>query len=428
MNERYRVEHRTWRVAAAFALAVALAVLLPGLGVRWLAAAGPWPQAPSQEAAVAARPTAWMNLAGTPPMGWNSWNRFHCDVSEQLIRETADTIASNGMREAGYHYVVIDDCWQVARDANGTIVPDAKRFPSGMKALADYVHGKGLKFGLYSDAGSKTCQGRPGSSGYEVEDARQYAAWGVDYLKYDWCNTDGVDPKIAYTTMRDALRAMGRPIVFSMCEWGRSRPSTWARGVAHLWRTTDDILPCWQCTTEWGGLGWPAIVDLQVGLEKYAGPGGWNDPDMLQVGNEGLTLPESRAHFSLWALLAAPLMAGNDLRNMPPQVRDILLNREVIAVDQDSLGVQGRRVRDDGDLEVWVKKLADGAHAVVLFNRSASEQTMAVSWVELGLPHDASPTVRDLWAKKDLGRVPGSYVTRVGSHDVAMLRVQAAAR
>ncbi len=366
---------------------------------------------------------AWMDLARTPPMGWNSWNRFHCDVSEQLIRETADIIASDGMREAGYQYVVIDDCWQVSRDANGTIVPDPKRFPSGMKALADHVHGRGLKFGVYSDAGSRTCQGRPGSEGYEAEDARQYAAWGVDYLKYDWCNTNGVDPKIAYTTMRDALRATGRPIVFSMCEWGKSSPATWARGVAHLWRTTDDILPCWQCSTEWGGLGWPAILDLQVGLEKYAGPGGWNDPDMLQVGNEGLTEAESRAHFSFWCLLAAPLMAGNDLRNMLPGVRSILLNTDVIAVDQDAKGVQGRKVRDEGDFEVWDKPLADGAHAVILFNRSKEPRRMAVAWVELGLPVDAMPLVRDLWSHQDLGRVKTAFSASVPPHDVIMIRV-----
>jgi alpha-galactosidase len=232
---------------------------------------------------------AWMDLAKTPPMGWNSWNKFACNVSEQLIRETADAMVTSGMKDAGYQYVVIDDCWQVSRDDQGNIVPDSKRFPSGMKALADYVHSKGLKFGLYSDAGAKTCQGRPGSSGYEVEDARQYAAWGVDYLKYDWCHTDGVDPKIAYPTMRDSLRAAGRPIVFSICEWGKSSPWTWARGVGHLWRTTEDIQDCFNCLRDWGGAGWARILDNQVGLEKFAGPGGWNDPDMLEVGNGGLT-------------------------------------------------------------------------------------------------------------------------------------------
>ncbi|HSL20244.1 MAG TPA: alpha-galactosidase [Vicinamibacterales bacterium] len=366
---------------------------------------------------------AWMDLARTPPMGWNSWNRFQCDVSETLIRETADAIVSTGMKEAGYEFVVIDDCWQISRDAAGNIVADSRRFPSGMKALADYVHSKGLKFGLYSDAGSKTCQGRPGSNGYETEDARQYAAWGVDYLKYDWCSTDGVDPKVAYTTMRDALRATGRPILFSMCEWGRSQPSTWARGVAHLWRTTGDILPCWDCTEAWGGHGWVRILDMQVGLEKYAGPGGWNDPDMLQVGNPGLTAAENRAHFSFWALLAAPLMAGNDVRTMAPEVRDILLNRDVIAVNQDPLGRQGRRIRDDGDLEVWSKPLEGSARAVILFNRGKAPATIAVSWQELGLPFDSPQPVRDLWQKKDVGAVKGTFSATVPPHDVVMVRV-----
>jgi len=364
-----------------------------------------------------------MNLARTPPMGWNSWNRFQCDVSETLIKETADAIVASGMREAGYQYVVIDDCWQISRDASGTIVPDAKRFPSGMKALADYVHSKGLKFGIYSDAGSKTCQGRPGSNGYETDDARQYAAWGVDYLKYDWCSTDGVDPKIAYPTMRDALRATGRPIVFSMCEWGRSQPSTWARGVAHVWRTTGDILPCWDCSESWGGHGWTRILDMQVGLEKYAGPGGWNDPDMLQVGNPGLSTAENRAHFSFWALLAAQLMAGNDVRQMTPDVRDILLNREVIAINQDPLGRQGTRIRDDGELEVWSKPLQGDARAVILFNRGKADGTISVSWQELGLPYDAAPAVRDLWDKKDLGPVKGTFAVTVPPHDVVMIKV-----
>ena len=358
---------------------------------------------------------AWMDLARTPPMGWNSWNKFGCDVSEALIKEMADAIVSSGLKDAGYQYVVIDDCWQVSRDASGRIVADPKRFASGMKALADYVHVKGLKFGVYSDAGRATCQGRPGSSGYEIEDARQYAAWGVDYLKYDWCNTDGVDPKIAYPTMRDALRATGRPIIFSMCEWGRSQPWTWARGVGHLWRTTGDISDRWS--------SWTRLLDQQVGLEKYAGPGGWNDPDMLEVGNGGMTAGEYRAHFGFWCLLASPLMAGNDVRSMAPDTRDILTNKEVIAIDQDPLGLQGRKIRDDGDLEVWAKRLSGGAYAVILFNRSAAEQSMAVSWQEIGLPYDAEPMVRDLWKKADLGRVKGTFTARVPSHEIVMIRV-----
>ncbi len=359
--------------------------------------------------------TAWMKLAATPPMGWNSWNKFHCDVSETLIREMADAMVSSGMKDAGYQYIVIDDCWQVSRDANGNIVPDPQRFPSGMKALADYVHSKGLKFGVYSDAGARTCQGRPASSGYEVEDARMYASWGVDYLKYDWCNTDGVDPKIAYPTMRDALKATGRPIVFSMCEWGESKPWTWARGVGHLWRTTGDISDNWRSFTR--------LLDLQVGLEKYAGPGGWNDPDMLEVGNGGMTPPEYRSHFGFWCLLAAPLMAGNDLRQMTPEIKDILTNPEVIAVDQDPLGIQGHRIRGDRSGEVWEKRLDGGARAVILFNRGQAAQQMAVSWQEIGLPYDAEPMVRDLWAKKDLGRIKGTFSATVPAHEVVMIKV-----
>ena len=289
----------------------------------------------------AQEPIAWAKLAATPPMGWNSWNKFGCDVSEALIRDTADALVASGMRDAGYQYLVVDDCWQVDRDAEGRILADPARFPNGMKAVADYVHARGLKFGIYSDAGAKTCQGRPGSNGFEEIDAASYAAWGVDYLKYDWCSNEGVDARIAYVTMRDALRATRRPIVFSMCEWGTSKPWEWARGVAHLWRTTGDILDCWDCTNTWGGAGWTVLLDKQVGLDKYAGPGGWNDPDMLEVGNPGLTVPESRAHFTMWCMLAAPLMAGNDLRGMAPEIRDILVNPEVIAVDQDPLGRQG---------------------------------------------------------------------------------------
>jgi alpha-galactosidase len=357
---------------------------------------------------------AWMDIAKTPPMGWNSWNKFGCNVSETLVREVADAMVASGMKDAGYQYVVIDDCWQVGRDASGAIVPDPERFKSGMKALADYVHSKGLKFGLYSDAGARTCEGRPGSNGFEVEDARQYAAWGVDYLKFDWCNSDGVDPKIAYPTMRDALRATGRPVLFSMCEWGSNKPWTWARGVAHIWRTTGDIQDRWTSFTR--------LLDQQVGLEKYAGPGGWNDPDMLEVGNGGMTVPEYRAHFSLWCLLSAPLVAGNDIRSMTPEIRDILTNTEVIALDQDPLQ-QGRRLRKDGDLEMWVKKLAGDATAVILLNRGRADATMAVSWQELGLPYDAGLKVRDLWTKKDLGVVKGTFSTRVPSHDVVVIRV-----
>ena len=363
-------------------------------------------------------------LARTPPMGWNSWNKFACDVNEQLIREMADAMVTSGMKDAGYVYLVIDDCWQIDRDAQGSILPDPHRFPSGMKALADYVHSKGLKFGLYSDAGTLTCQKRPGSRGYEFQDARQYAAWGVDYLKYDWCSTGTQNAPASYSIMRDALLKAGRPIVFSICEWGTSKPWLWAKDVGNLWRTTGDIQDCWDCKRDWGGMGVVHILDLQDGLESYAGPGHWNDPDMLEVGNEGMTITEYRAHFSLWCILAAPLMAGNDLRNMTNEVKEILTNREVIAVDQDSLGMQGRRVKRHGDREVWAKQLADGGRAVVLFNRGPKSQEISVSWTEIGYPQHVAAQVRDLWAHKDLGKLTGKFSAEVPSHGVVMVTVK----
>jgi alpha-galactosidase len=368
-------------------------------------------------------PTGADGLALTPPMGWNSWNRFGCDVSESLIRETADALVASGMKDAGYQYVVVDDCWQVDRDASGRIVADPERFPSGMKALADYVHSKGLKFGLYSDAGTKTCAGRPGSKGHEEEDARTYAEWGVDYLKYDWCHTEGQDARDAYARMSRALRATGRPIVFSICEWGTTRPWQWAPGIGHLWRATGDIQDCWDCGRSWGGMGVTHIIDLVADLYPYAGPGRWNDADMLEVGNGGLTPSESRAHFSFWALLASPLMAGNDLRAMTPADRAILTNPEVIAVNQDPLGIQGRKARDDGPREVWVKPLADGSKAVIVFNRGTEETAFPAFWEDIGLAPGARAVVRDLWRREEFGVFEGRYDAVVAPHGVAMVKV-----
>ena len=363
-------------------------------------------------------------IAPTPPMGWNSWNKFGCNVSESLIKEMADAMVSTGMKDAGYQYLVIDDCWQVSRDDQGNIQADPQRFPSGIKALADYVHSKGLKFGLYSDAGTLTCQKRPGSRGYEFQDARQYAAWGVDYLKYDWCSTSTQNAQASYSIMRDALAKANRQIVFSICEWGTAKPWLWAKGVGNLWRTTGDIQDCWDCKRDWGGMGMVHILDLQDGLESYAGPGHWNDPDMLEVGNGGMNITEYRSHFSLWCLLSAPLMAGNDIRTMSPDISEILLNKEVIAVDQDSLGMQGRRVKRDGDREVWSKQLNDGSRAVVLFNRGSRETEVSVNWHDIGYPEHLTANVRDLWAKKDQGKFSGSFSAKVSSHGVVMITVK----
>jgi alpha-galactosidase len=359
-------------------------------------------------------------------MGWNSWNRFQCDIDEGRIRAAADALVATGMKDAGYQYVVIDDCWHGARDAHGDIQPDPKRFPSGMKALADYVHARGLKFGIYSDAGAKTCAGRPGSLGHEYQDAAQYAAWGVDYLKYDWCDTGTQDARTAYTLMSDALRATGRPIVFSMCEWGTAKPWLWARDVGNLWRTTGDITDSWRrtkATPSWAH-GVIDILDEQVGLESFAGPGHWNDPDMLEVGNGGMTDTEYRAHFSLWAMLAAPLIAGNDLSAMRPEIKAILTNREVIAVDQDALGMEGRRVAKDGDDEVWARPLKGGGRAVVLLNRGETAHAIRVNWEDLGYPEHLTAAVRDLWRAQDLPRAKGGVAADVAPHGVVMFRIQ----
>ncbi len=372
----------------------------------------------------------WDKLAPTPPMGWNSWNKFGCNVSEDMIKSMADAMVKSGMKDAGYQYVVIDDCWQVSRDKDGNIVADAQRFPHGIKAVADYVHSVGLKFGIYSDAGTETCQGRPGGRGHEFQDARTYAAWDVDYLKYDWCNTGTQDAPASYSTIRRALDASGRAIVLSICEWGSHKPWLWGAEVGgNLWRTTDDIQDRWGGKQKWpdGGCcsnGVLSILDEQVGLQSYAGPGHWNDPDMLEVGNGGMTDTEYRSHFSLWALLAAPLMAGNDLRSMSPATREILTNKEVIAVDQDPMGKEGTRVRKDGDLEVWAKQMQDGGRAVILFNRGAAEQQITASWEDLGYPAHLSAAARDLWQHKDLGRFTGKFTAAVPSHAAVMVTVK----
>ncbi len=369
------------------------------------------------------------DLALTPPMGWNSWNKFACNVSEDMIKSMADAMVKSGMKDAGYQYVNIDDCWQVSRDASGNIVADPQRFPHGVKAVGDYIHSLGLKFGVYSDAGSKTCAGRPGGLGHEYQDALQYAAWGVDYLKYDWCNTTTQDAKASYANIRAALDASGRAIVLSICEWGTAKPWLWGKEVGgNLWRSTGDIKDRWGGPEKWpdgsccsnGVLG---ILDQQVGLQSYAGPSHWNDPDMLEVGNGGMTDIEYRAHFSLWAILAAPLIAGNDLRDMRPEIHDMLTNKEVIAVDQDAMGREGERVLKNGDLEVWSKQLQDGSRAVVLLNRGSAEQEISVRWKDLGYPGHLSASVRDLWQHKDLGKFTEKFSVPVTSHGVVMVTV-----
>jgi alpha-galactosidase len=388
------------RLAAAASLAIAPAAVLPLAHIT---------TRPAHDTAA---------LAPTPPMGWNSWNHFACDVNEQTIRETADAMVSSGMRDAGYRYVVIDDCWQVSRDNAGTLVADPQRFPHGIKALADYVHSKGLLFGIYTDAGTNTCQGRPGTLGHEVQDARTFAAWGVDYVKEDWCHARGLDAPTQYRKFRDALTHTGRPIVLSLCEWGYNQPWDWAPKIGQLWRTTDDI------EDRWGSM--LSNLDQSAQHAAVAGPGHWNDPDMLEVGNGGMTDDEYRAHFSLWAVMAAPLIAGNDLRSMSDATRAILTNHEVIAVDQDTLGAQGMLVSEGPpDLQVWAKPLRDGSRAILLFNRSDTSAKITASFHRAGLYGD-SATVHDLWSHQDLGTFGGSFATTVAPHGVVMIVARAA--
>ena len=375
-------------------------------------------------------------LALTPPMGWNSWNTFACNVDEVLIREAADAIVTSGMKDAGYQYVVIDDCWHGKRDSLGFIHPDPQRFPSGMKALADYIHSKGLKFGIYSCAGDQTCAGYPGSRGHEYQDAITYAQWGVDYLKYDWCNATGLISVGAYTTMSIALRAAGRPIVFSLCEWGDTKPWEWAKEVGHLWRTTGDITDCFDCEVNhgsWSSWGILRTIEMRKGIRTAAGPDHWNDPDMMEVG-KGMSQNEDRAHFSLWAMVAAPLMTGNDVRKMKKETIEILTNKEVIAVDQDSLGVQGLKYKDDEQgVEVWAKPLQGGDWAVCFLNRSEQKRTIEVEWSKIVIGDDVSKTtlntneafflVRDLWGKKNISDTKKKLLAVIATHDVLLVRL-----
>ncbi|OKS85103.1 glycoside hydrolase family 27 protein [Mucilaginibacter polytrichastri] len=379
------------------------------------------------------------HLALTPPMGFNTWNTFQTNINEQMLKEMVDTYVSSGMRDAGYQYFVLDDGWMTMdRDAKGDLVADPKKFPNGMKAFADYVHLKGLKFGIYNCAGDRTCAGYPGTRGHEYQDARLYASWDVDYLKYDWCNTDSLNAREAYITMSKALKATGRPIVFSLCEWGNHQPWLWGKGVGQLWRSTGDI--CNQFDKDknvgtWTALSVMTILDKQDKIRQYAGPGHWNDPDMLEVGN-GMSVSEDRAHFSLWCMLAAPLMAGNDLRKMSPQTHEILTNKEAIAVDQDSLGIQGFRYYAFDGLEMWVKPLNKQDVAVCFLNRSAHPQNIDYAWEEHLLQDTISHLninfaqetykVRDLWVKKDLGTTKKLFKQVIAPHDVVMLRLRKA--
>jgi alpha-galactosidase len=375
------------------------------------------------------------NMAPTPPMGWNSWNYFSCDVSESLLRQAADAMVSSGMKDAGYVYINIDDCWHGQRDSLGFIHPNPEHFPSGMKALADYIHSRGLKIGLYSDAGWKTCGGRPGSRGREFQDAKIYASWDIDYLKYDWCNTEGMKAEGAYLTMRDALFEAGHPLVFSLCEWGNDKPWEWGPKIGHLWRTTGDIYHCFDCVIDhgtWKQWGVEQILDMQDGLRKYAGPDHWNDPDMMEIGN-GMSVNEDRAHFSMWCMLAAPLMAGNDIRNMSKETLAILTNREAIAIDQDVLGIQGFKFSSADSIETWFKPLKDGDWVICFLNRTHEAKPIEFEWEQKKVVDEIfnldanfagiEYTIRNLWTHQDAGSTRKPLKAVLPGHDVLMLRL-----
>ncbi|XP_042438641.1 alpha-galactosidase 3-like [Zingiber officinale] len=353
-------------------------------------------------------------LARTPQMGWNSWNFFACNIDETVIKETADALVSSGLAALGYNYVNIDDCWSSSsRNQQGNLVPDPKTFSSGIKALADYVHLKDLKLGIYSDAGAFTCQVRPGSLYHESDDAKTFASWGVDYLKYDNCYNLGIKPEKRYPQMQDALNSTGHAIFYSLCEWGVDDPALWAGKVGNSWRTTDDISDSWESMI--------TIADINDKWASYAGPGGWNDPDMLEVGNGGMTYAEYRSHFSIWALMKAPLLVGCDVRNMTAETFEILSNKEVIAVNQDPLGIQGRKIYsqgNDGCSQVWAGPLSESRVVVALWNRCSEVVTITVSWEILGLDIAASFSLRDIWKHDTLqAEVTGNFSAEVDTHD-----------
>ena len=375
-------------------------------------------------------------LAPMPPMGFNTWNTFQTKISETMLREMVDVYISSGMRDAGYQYFVLDDGWMaMERDKQGSLVADPAKFPHGMKAFADYVHTKGLKFGIYNCAGNKTCAGYPGTRGHEYEDARLYASWGVDFLKYDWCDTDSLNAREAYKTMSAALRKTGRPIVFSICEWGNHDPWLWAGGVGELYRTTGDITANFvnnKSMGNWTALSMLTILDKQVPIRKYNGPNHWNDPDMLEVGN-GMSYNEDKSHFSLWCMLSAPLAAGNDLRKMSAQTQGILTNKEMIAVDQDSRGISAYKMALPDSLEVWVKPLKDNELVLCFLNRTGSSRKLNLNWKDLTLMDSQSGInihfdktsfrIRDLWLKKDIGSSNKKLEQEIESHDVIVLKL-----
>lgn len=377
------------------------------------------------------------NLAQTPPLGWNSWNTFGTDINEELVKGIADKFVELGLKDAGYQYIVLDDGWMSKeRDANGNLVADPIKFPNGMKALADYIHSKGLKFGLYNCAGATTCAGYPGSRGHEYQDARTYASWDVDYLKYDWCNTDKINAESAYTTMRDALYKAGRPVVFSICEWGDNEPWKWAKDIGHLWRVTGDIINCWDCEVghgSWSSSGIWKIINMRKDIRKAAGPGHWNDFDMMEVGN-GMTGAEDRTHFAMWSMLASPLIMGNDLRTASKETIKTLSNKEVIAVNQDKLGIQGFRFTNENNMEIWLKPLENNQWAMAFVNMGDHAIDFVFDWKKHDFGDDVNGRyvdmkknvfkIRDVSNHKNLGDTSTNLKAKIEPHDVLMVTLK----
>lgn len=374
------------------------------------------------------------DLAPTPPMGWNSWNTFGGRINEKVVRGVANKMVELGLRDQGYKYIVIDDHWEGGRDASGHLLANPQKFPHGIKALADYVHSKGLKLGIYSCVGDTTCGGEVGSYGHEQEDAATFASWGVDYLKDDYCNApEDLQSAIRrYTKMAQAIMATGRPIVYSVCEWGVRAPWLWARQAGgQLWRISYDVGDMWDTPNDTHScIGILTAIDASVNLAKYAGPGGWNDPDMLVVGlgnsgnikGGGCNTKEYQTQMSMWCMLAAPLMIGCDIRNMDAETKRILMNREAIAVDQDKLGRQASRVARTGSTDVWLKPLANGGMAIALLNRGENDAFIKVNWNDLKINPELPLKIRDLWKHKYLGTHTSDFSTKVGPHATVLLR------
>ncbi|MDR0581998.1 MAG: glycoside hydrolase family 27 protein [Prevotellaceae bacterium] len=390
-------------------------------------------------------------LAKTPQMGWNSWNTFATDINEQLIKDIADAFVTLGLKDAGYEYIVLDDGWMdMQRDAQGNLIPHPEKFPNGIKAVADYVHSKGLKFGLYNCAGWRTCAGYPGSQGHEYQDALKYAEWDVDYLKYDWCNTAPLRnmadketyARESYMVMALALLEAKRPVLFSICEWGDNNPWKWGAFMGHSWRTTGDIYSCFDCIknhgtwTSWGVL---QILDMrnQDTLRRAAGPGHWNDMDMMEAGNEGFTHHENQSHFALWAMLNSPLILGNDIRSMTEETRAVLTNKDIIALNQDTLGIQAFRYKTISDsIEIWAKPLTGDEWALLFLNRSKAPVAFTFDWnaeqritddffhKEIVFSKDKTYKIKDLYAGKETGNTKKPLKANLASHQSLVLRLQ----